>query len=307
MGLTVKAIEVAIRTARKEGRILCLWDDKLPGFGCRVTPKGHASWIVRKYLGKGGRGSKRVLHTLGPSAELTIDQARDQALTHIAEIRTGIDPAEVVRKERLAQKRLRLSGKLSDVVTAYIKKKRQPGRYWSEVEQLFNREVLSALGKDMLIANITRADIRSLIEAKEDKHPGAARSLFAAIRPFFKWCVGKELIEVSPCFSVEIGKPLKARDRKLTDYELTTLWASTHALGWPFGSIYRLLILTAQRRDEVAGMRHSELDLAKCLWVIPGSRTKNGKEHLVHLSPQAMEEIRYQPETWCSPRLGGLK
>lgn len=64
--------------------------------------------------------------------------------------------------------------------------------------------------------------------------------------------------------------------------------------------LFQLLLLTAQRENEVAGMRWSELDLENRVWHLPVSRTKNGKAHDVHLSEQAMEIIesrhRFKPE-----------
>jgi len=57
----------------------------------------------------------------------------------------------------------------------------------------------------------------------------------------------------------------------------------------------RLLLLTGQRREEVGGMRSSEIDLDKAMWALPGERTKNGLPHLVPLSRQAVELITAQP------------
>jgi integrase len=78
-----------------------------------------------------------------------------------------------------------------------------------------------------------------------------------------------------------------ARDRVLTPEEIKSFWSAT-AFDPFYGPFHRVLLLTAQRREEVAGMRWSELDVEKATWTIPKERTKNGKEHLVHLSPQAL-------------------
>jgi integrase len=55
-----------------------------------------------------------------------------------------------------------------------------------------------------------------------------------------------------------------------------------------FGRIVRLLMLLGQRRDEVAAMGWSELDLERRLWVIPAARVKNHREHEVPLPAQAI-------------------
>lgn len=82
---------------------------------------------------------------------------------------------------------------------------------------------------------------------------------------------------------------VEARERALSDTELRLVWQAAGGLGWPFGPIIRLLILTGQRLREVAELRWSELDLHAALWTLPGSRTKNGETTLVPLNEAALE------------------
>jgi integrase len=79
-----------------------------------------------------------------------------------------------------------------------------------------------------------------------------------------------------------------ARERILDDYEVKAFWQAAREAAWPFCSIYRLLLLTGARREEVAGMKWSELDLDAGVWMLPGVRTKNGRDHRVPLSPEAI-------------------
>jgi integrase len=89
----------------------------------------------------------------------------------------------------------------------------------------------------------------------------------------------------------------KARDRVLcgteeghkNDDELVWFWRGTERAGWPYGPIFRLMLLTAQREAEVSGMKWAELDLDKRLWTLPASRTKSDRAHIVHLSDLACE------------------
>jgi len=85
--------------------------------------------------------------------------------------------------------------------------------------------------------------------------------------------------------AVEGGNP--ERDRVLTDAEIGAIWRAAGSIGAPFGAITRLLLLTAQRREEVAGMRWSEISADLTTWTLPGERTKNGKAHIVHLAEPA--------------------
>lgn len=73
----------------------------------------------------------------------------------------------------------------------------------------------------------------------------------------------------------------------LTDAEIGAIWRAAGGIGAPFGAITRLLLLTAQRREEVAGMRWSEVSPDFTTWTLPGERTKNGKAHIVHLAEPA--------------------
>jgi integrase len=73
------------------------------------------------------------------------------------------------------------------------------------------------------------------------------------------------------------------------------IWTAAAATSYPFGPFYQLAILTVQRRDEVAGMRWSELSADGCNWLIPGARMKNGKPHDVHLSAPARQILRLLP------------
>jgi integrase len=77
--------------------------------------------------------------------------------------------------------------------------------------------------------------------------------------------------------------------------EIIAFWKGCGEIGYPFGPVFKLLAVTGQRREEVAGMRWSELDLVNRTWNIPGARTKNGRPHIVHLSDLAMAIIAEVP------------
>jgi integrase len=87
----------------------------------------------------------------------------------------------------------------------------------------------------------------------------------------------------------------KPRDRVLTDDELRWFSAACDEIGWPFGALAKLLLLTAQRRDEVAGIEWAEIDFTNRVWVIPRHKTKNDRAHEVQLSDEAMEVLQTLP------------
>jgi integrase len=63
----------------------------------------------------------------------------------------------------------------------------------------------------------------------------------------------------------------------------------------PYGPLVRLLLLTGQRRAEVAEMRWSEIDFKTRAWTLPKERAKNGVAHTVPLLPQAVEILETLP------------
>src|SRR5208337_4588059 len=150
-------------------------------------------------------------------------------------------------------------------------------------------------------ALIKRGEIAAVIDKVQVRSHAAARLLFADIRPIFAWALDRAAIEANPIAGMKGPQPLKARDRVLTDDELRAFWQAASEQSWPFENIFKLLLLTGQRRDEVAGMRWREVDLDASTWTfVPDPieddddkwrirRTvKNGMAHTVDLHPEAV-------------------
>jgi integrase len=88
------------------------------------------------------------------------------------------------------------------------------------------------------------------------------------------------------------------RDRVLSDAELALVWRAAVETGWPFGPVFRLLILTGARRDEIGGLRWSEIEADKIN--LKGARTKNGEPRTIPLSPAAAELLNALPRLRAS-------
>lgn len=155
-------------------------------------------------------------------------------------------------------------------------------------------DVLPVWG-DRPLADIQRSDVRKLLEGKAAA-PIAANRLLALIRRFFSWAVSQDLLDESPAKGVERPHPENQRERVLNDDELKAVWNAAGGMGHPFGPITQLLLLTAQRRDEIVSMRWSEIDFDAKEFVIPGARTKNGNENRVPLCDMAMDIVQAQPK-----------
>lgn len=297
--LTVDRIGRLKRQAANAASGLFLFDTKIPELGLRASPKGKraqkVSWIVRRYL-----NGEREQVTIGHYPTMSIVDAREEARARLLDTARPLASHDKERAQKF--KTEKDAERLGATIDKYIKLKGQPNsRHWHEREQTLRRELEKPLGKDTAIKDITSKQLRQLVEGKSH---GAARNLYAAARPFLKWCILQEIIDASPLVKVEAPRPLK-RSRALTDDEIKALWFATEPQeiepnswgGTPldnqlFNPFHRLLLLTAQRREEVGGMRWSELDLKKATWTIPAERTKNRKQHLVHLSPQAVAVLK---------------
>jgi integrase len=156
--------------------------------------------------------------------------------------------------------------------------------------------------RDKLVSDVTPDDIYDLVDEVRTKGtPGlkvrtamsdsAARVALMRLNRFFSWSIQQRLITTNPAAGVWRPPPGASRERVLSDGELKLLWAACDDIGQSFGAALRLLILTGQRRGEVGGMRWDELSEDHDTWTLRGSRTKNGRTHVVPLSRQARDLI----------------
>jgi integrase len=111
-------------------------------------------------------------------------------------------------------------------------------------------------------------------------------------RAAFAWAVKRGMVAANPFADLPIAKSVAKRERVLTDDEIGEVWRAAGTMAAPFGVIVRLLILTGQRRGEVAGMRWSEVSDDLATWTMPGERTKNGLAHVVPLSTPARDLLK---------------
>jgi integrase len=126
--------------------------------------------------------------------------------------------------------------------------------------------------------------------------PIMANRLLVHVKRLFKWAVGRGLVAASPAAHVEAPSPKVERERVLADLELRAVWQGCDRLGWPFGPLVQLMLLTGQREGEVAAMRWSDLDLDAATWTLASAQTKAGRAHLVPLSVAAVGILRAQPD-----------
>lgn len=278
MRLTAKAVE-SLKT--KEGIRYDVRDETLPGLLIRVSNSGQKVWYVHKRVD--GR-MRRV--RIGAYPLLSLSEARQAARKMLVDMETGAFVAARTQMPRVKT----LAEITEDFIALYAKPR---NRDWKRVaatlqkfEALFTRPIDA----------ITRADVvGELDKIVAAGAPIRANRAAAAIKTLMNWSVDRGLITASPLVGLRMPTKEEARERVLSATELRSLWIASTACGYPFGDCIKLLILTGQRRSEVAGMRWSELDLPNALWNLPGKRVKNASAHIVPLSDQAVEMLRAMP------------
>jgi integrase len=257
-------------------------DHRLPQLRLVVQPSGARSWAVRTRI-----NGKTAKLTIGDARVLDLAKARTAAREKLAEIAEGRDPR--------SEKHRRDATTLGGVAELYLKDVAGETRRRTQVERERHLRRDWKPLHDRPISEIRRADVAArLLEIKDTHGPIAANRSRTTLHGLFGWAVDQDLVEANVVASTR--RPLRrepTRARVLTPHERAQVWAATAGAG-AFSAIVRLLLLTAQRKGEVAGMLWSEVDFERAVWALPPERTKNGVSHLVPLSRQAVDLIRAQ-------------
>lgn len=278
--LTTKAIENLKPNPAKR---LELPDPALTGLYLVVQPGGAKSWALRyRHAGK----PKKL--TLGRWPVMGLAEARQAATDAAQRVERGEDPAG----EKAATKAARRDPAFVDhslfrhAVETFLRRHASRNRRADDVAAMFRREVMEPWG-DRKLQDITKRDCVHLLDAIVDRgSPITANRLRAHLNTFFTWARSRDEIAANPLEGVKPPAPEKPRDRVLTADELRLLWSACDGLGYSFGPIYRLLLLTGQRLREVAEMTWPEVK--GDLWSLPAARSKNGDEHFIPLSPEVL-------------------
>lgn len=296
----------AVDAAQAGERDQFLWDTSLSGFGLKVTPAGRKVYIYQYRLAAPGRAGRTPAkrYTIGKHGSLTPDQARKRAEQLAGMVANGIDPREDEKKRHIAEaeakraaaEKERIESELAFSVVAdrWLEQyEHEKGRRPSSVRQaklVIENHLKPALA-DKPLPHIGRAELQPIIDAIPAHQKGMRRAVFAYASVFFGWATRRGDISANPLADMEKPPAPAPRDRVLSDAELGLLWKSTAKVSAPFGSFFRLLILTGQRRSEVACLEWGELDRVAAIWTVPADRAKNGVAHIVPLSAGVVSEL----------------
>jgi integrase len=158
--------------------------------------------------------------------------------------------------------------------------------------------------QDRAASGITLAEaVRTIDAIKADKGIVAANRTLAYARAAYGWAAKRQHVAVNPLKGIERAGREAPRERVLTADDLGPIWRGCDALSGTLAGYVRVLMLTMQRREEVAGMRWAELDnpADPTAWTLPAARAKNGRAHIVHLAEPVRAIIRTIPRLQGNP------
>ena len=281
-------------------------DDR--GFRLRVT--GNEENPVRTF----------VLHTrypgsnnptrraIGRHPDVTIDEALAEAVRWRQLIKAGVDPAVAAKERRseLERKRQRAAEEAARVVTIgtlippFLKAREEKYSvaWHGEVSRYLNKRLRGL--HSFKVNELTRGHIAATLDHVEhESGRNAADNAKKAISSLLSWAIERGHIDANPANGLGKRASGASRERVLNEEELVSIWRALP--GGDFGAIVKLLMLTGQRRDEIADLRWDEIDFDKALIDLPGARTKNKQPHLIPLSPEVRIDLK---STASLPRQG---
>lgn len=300
----IAALPAAAAGTRSEVR-----DDLVSGLAVRVTDKGKKTFVLVARFPGSQNPTRRAI---GEYPALSLKEARETAKDWLLHLRRGLDPKEELERIRAENLRKRANS-FSAVVEDYLKDipTRKRNRHADQDEREIRRELLERKDKDgkiawanpwakKPIADVTDADIAELIGAIRDRPaPGMAYNTWGHVKAIFSWAMWPERrqgygLTNNPTQNLQ-PKHFKlsktTRTRVLTDDEIRAYWAAADATPYPLGPFFKLLMLTGQRKNEVAGARWPEISHNRGLWTVPPERFKSGEANLSHIVPLSEDAI----------------
>jgi integrase len=259
-----------------------------PGLFLRITTETKV-WSFRFTDPIGG---KRQRMTLARFPDLGLADARERARELRTLVAKGVNPIEAKRQQRTEAPKRTFQFLADRYLAEYADRFKKPASAEADRRNL-RLHVLPVWG-DRQFAGISRGDIIELIEALiADRKPVLANRVHSLISKIFGFAVDSALLETNPASRLKKRAKETALTRVLTDPEIRLFWAAIDnpPTSKPISIALKLALLTGLRAGEVAGISKAEIldidDPDRAAVLIAGTRVKNGRDHLVPLSPMA--------------------
>ena len=271
----VKLTNETVRTLPVKGSDTLYADSETPGLYLRVRAGGSRSFIIQWRQGQFQRRS-----TVGKVGILSVDEARKKARKLLVGIDDGHDPVAAKAKARADDRQL-FSVLVDEYLEVRVKDMKPRSLEQCRLHLLKYFKPLHKLPLKKIDRATVAAELRTIIR---ERGPVAADRGRSTLSAFFGWAIGEGIAEVNPVIGTNKASKNASRERVLADDELVAVWNAAPASD--FGRIVKLLMLTGQRRDEIADLRRGEI--ADGALALPAARTKNSRPHDVPLSTQAL-------------------
>lgn len=290
MKLTEHRIEGLTVEGRARDRLV--FDDEQRGLAVRITAGGGKSYLCQYSL----HGRKWRI-PLGACQALSLARARRAAAAILGDVARGVNPFAERRKEiaaeraRRARESLTLETLIDDWQRLHLTHRRP--RYRDEA----TRAIKYAFDKhlDRPAEDLARVDVVRAIDSLTGQGTGRAIASRTAAygRAMYAWAVKRGAVGANPFIGLPAIEVVK-RERVLSDDEIGKIWRATFdsTVSPAFASIVRLLLLSGQRRDEIARMAWDELSPDRTTLILAGTRTKNRSAHVIPLNKPAQDEIK---------------
>lgn len=257
-------------------------DGLCPGLHLRVTVMGTRTFSAM-YRVNGQLRRK----TIGKYPVVTLAAARSTALKLMRD-------AQDTENARERRARVYESFSYEELVDAYVKRHLKPNaRSWKNIERALRSKPMAPFFKRPVHEIVRRDIIRIIDEIMEAEKPQAAVNLLRYLKMLFNWAEGRDMIAYNPCSGVKPPAKTTERDRVLSDAEIKAVWVATGCLPAPYWQMYRMFLLTGQRRSEVSTMRWCEID--GNTWTIPREKVKKDRPHAVPLTKAALSVLATLP------------
>lgn len=269
-----------------------LWDTEIKGFVARKLPSACVCYGLKYTSAKSGR---QRWFALGMHGALTAEQARSMAMMHRGRIASGLDPQSDREAERIQRTGITTVTKLLDAHLAMYVVPRKL-RSAKEIARIHNKYIKPVIG-NVSIRELKRSHVVKVLDKVAAENGLVMADLVLAyLRKALNWFATRDdefVVPIVPGMAKSRPRE-RARARMLSDLELRALWKVTApSESGTYGALVRVLLLTAQRRQEVAGM--SRRELAQDTWVIPAERAKNNRVNVVPLTSTVTSTITSLP------------
>jgi integrase len=299
----VRFTDRSLRTLKTDAIQVDFMDLGLRGFGLRVFRSGRKTFFARYRY---GRGFRRF--NLGDYPTIPLRLARANCKDILARVARGEDPQTGRREERSAMTFPELAKLYLDAHA----KRRLRERSWREDERVIRHDLLPHW-RQSDPTKIRRRDVARLLDGIIARGaPVQANRTRAVISRIFAFAVSREIAEHNPVAGLPRPSTEQARQRVLSEDEIRAFWATWEAESSVTSALFRMLLLTAQRKQEVIGMRWA--DIHGSWWTIPAATVKNKLVQRVYLTAEAQALLASlrpltgaQEWVFASPRRPGHK